>query len=482
MLGGLYWWLLARHDERLDQAIASEVETLQRRLAPLEPGQMAKVIERVTLIRPGGTTVVMVATERFEWLAGNLRRWPGGSPGPALKHRFSLPETSPEAVTQVLPNQTPVSRNSPGLGAGLDAWTALTLRGTAASDPMEFELGTGPTSEMVRARIVTLPGGRRLLVGRNLAAREEFRGLVGRAFLAALGLTVLIGVAGGYILSRRVATRLDQINRESEAILEGALDRRMPGADSGDEFGELSGNLNRMLDRISAVMDAMRAVSDEIAHDLRSPLTRLRGRLDLALLESTGGTSATVPREAVEGAVADVDRVLGLIDEILTIALAESGLPNEGFTEVDLVELARSSCELYEPLAEEAGLTLVPDVEPGAQLRGHRELLARALGNLLDNALKYVPRGGRIRVCGGARADRFELVVEDDGPGIPDAFRSRALERFSRLDPSRSTVGSGLGLSLVRAVATLHAGEIRLEDNAPGLRVVLDFPGRGQLA
>ncbi len=468
MLGGLYTWLLARQDERLDAAIGRDTDLLRQRLAALPPGQMAAVVERVTLYTPGATTVVMVASDRFEWIAGNLRRWPG-RPGAA------------EAGKRLLEWAAPlVGEGAPG---GRD-------------DLLEFPLGVDPATGTVRARVVTLPGGRRLLVGRNLAAHDEFRALVGRVFLAALALTVTIGVAGGALLSRRVSARLDQINRESEAILAGALDRRMPGATSDDEFGELSANLNNMLDRIAAVMEAMRAVSDEIAHDLRSPLTRLRGRLELALIESgqeggaqgasgdagrvsastATGTARGIERAVVEAALGDVDRVLFLIDEILTIALAESGLPSGGFEEIELEVLARGGCELYEPLAEEAGLTLELGTFEGARLRGHRELLSRALGNLLDNALKYVPRGGRIVVTARARVERIEFVVADDGPGIPEIFRNRALERFSRLDPSRSTPGSGLGLSLVRAVAVLHGGTVRLEDAAPGLRVVLDLP------
>ncbi len=472
MLGGLYSWLLARQDERLDAAIARDTDLLRQRLVALPPGQMAAVVERVTLYTPGATTVVMVASDRFEWIAGNLRRWPD-RPGAA------------EAGQRLLEWAAPLVGE--GASRGHD-------------DLLEFPLGVDPATGTVRARVVTLPGGRRLLVGRNLAAHDEFRALVGRVFLAALALTVTIGVAGGALLSRRVSARLDQINRESEAILAGALDRRMPGAASDDEFGELSTNLNNMLDRIAAVMEAMRAVSDEIAHDLRSPLTRLRGRLELALLESRQedgaadtaasagadvgrvdasnppGTAPGIERAVVEAALGDVAGVLALIDEILTIALAESGMPSEGFEEIDLARLVRASCELWEPLAEEAGLALELGDFAGARLRGHRELLSRALSNLLDNALKYVPRGGHVVVSAGRRGERVLLVVVDDGPGIPASFRPRALERFSRADPSRSTPGSGLGLSLVRAVAALHGGEVRLEDAAPGLRVVLDVP------
>jgi signal transduction histidine kinase len=220
-------------------------------------------------------------------------------------------------------------------------------------------------------------------------------------------------------------------------------------------------------------MAGMRAVSESIAHDLRSPISRLRSRIEVALMQPP---DAGATRAVLEETVRDIDHVLAMFNALLTIAVAESGAPRERFADVDLAAIAADAVETYEPAAEEKGLLLALDAPGPVRLRGEPHLLAQALAHLLDNAVKYVPSPGRVAVRVAADGTRARLEVADDGPGLPEAFRARAFERFSRVEASRTTPGSGLGLSLVRAVARLHGGDVTLGDGRPGLVVGIELP------
>jgi signal transduction histidine kinase len=310
-------------------------------------------------------------------------------------------------------------------------------------------------------------------VGRNLSELETMRGLIARALARTLLLSFAVGVGGGLVFSRIMRRRLDQINRNSVAILHGDVGRRMPVTGSGDEFDRLAGNLNRMLDRIQSLMRGMREVTENIAHDLRKPISRLRSRIEVTLL---GEPDRDAYREALESTVEETEQILSLFNALLTIAMAEARITRENFADVDLMEIARSAVEVYAPAAEEAGFDLELEGPERAPCRGNPQLLSQAAANLLDNAVKHVPGGGELRVAVDVSGDEVTLVVADRGPGIPESYRAEALERFSRLEKSRTTPGSGLGLSLVRAVAALHGGSVALEGNRPGLRVVLRLP------
>ena len=317
-----------------------------------------------------------------------------------------------------------------------------------------------------------IPGGYRMLVGRDVSDATAFRNRVKTTLLWA-GLVALgVGLMGGTAMSRNLLRRVEQVNRTSERVMAGNLSDRVPLDGTSDEFDQLAANLNRMLDQIERLMTAMREVTDDVAHDLKTPLSRLRVRLELALLGPADGSGQT---EAIRSAIDEADRLLATFNALLSIAELESGMRRDESEVLDLAEVARSAAELYEPVAEEKGFVLSLATEPGVRIRGSRHLLSQALANLLDNAIKYAGAGEiQIRVLRGD--SRAAVEVTDRGQGIPKADQGTVFDRFVRLERSRSTPGNGLGLSLVRAVARRHQGTVELADNRPGLRVRLEFP------
>ena len=329
------------------------------------------------------------------------------------------------------------------------------------------------------ARIFLLQGGFRLLVGRDLEDREALRGLMWRALLTSLGWLVLIGTAGGIFVAMRVLRRVDAMSASAQTIMSGDLSQRLPRTGSGDELDRLATSLNAMLERIGELMKAMQEVSDNIAHDLKTPLTRLRNGVDEAL--RTAQTPEAY-RACLEKVVEESEGLIRVFNALLMIARLESGAAQEAMQDFDVAQVARDVAELYDAVAEEQGVTLTLDAEAPLMMRGGRELIGQALANLVDNAIKHgaADDGGAqermVKIAAHRSADRIELVVADHGPGVAAQDRARVVERFVRLEGSRSRPGSGLGLSLALAVARLHHGALRLEDNAPGLRVTLELP------
>jgi signal transduction histidine kinase len=334
-------------------------------------------------------------------------------------------------------------------------------------------------------RVLRLPGGIRILVGRDLDERERMFRIIALAGRWSVAIVIVLGILGGLFVSRRVLRRVDAMTGTARTIMAGDLTGRLPVTGSGDEFDRLAFNLNDMMARIEALMRGLKEVTDNIAHDLKTPLTRLRNRCEAALRSAR---SEAEFRRVLEATIEESEGLIRTFDALLMIARAESGEVREGMAEFDAAEVARDVSELYEPLAEDNGLTLEVDANKHAAVKGNRELVSQALANLVDNAIKYAapaekPAPGAvngersgIKVTADAEADRIVLTVSDHGPGIPTADRSRVVDRFVRLERSRSLPGSGLGLSLVSAVAPLHGGELRLEDNAPGLRARLTLP------
>jgi signal transduction histidine kinase len=334
-------------------------------------------------------------------------------------------------------------------------------------------------------RTYILPGGFRLLVGRDVEERLRIRDIIRRAFGWSLLLVGVLGCFGGWFVTRRVLKRVDAMTDTTRTIMAGDLTGRLAVSGTGDELDRLAKNLNAMLDRIGELMMGLKEVSDNIAHDLKTPLTRLRNKADEAL------RSAQTPeqlRTALESNIEESDNLIRIFNALLMIARLESGGARETMIDFDAAEVARSVGELYEAVAEEAGMPLRVSVEGTLPLHGSRELVGQAVANLLDNALKYgAPAGAGttaqpVAIEAKADGDQAIIAVCDRGPGVPEAERGRVLERFVRLESARSRPGFGLGLSLAAAVARLHGGALRLEDHAPGLKAVLSLPLRAPVS
>jgi signal transduction histidine kinase len=361
------------------------------------------------------------------------------------------------------------------VAGNLEFWPQIS---SVPGDMVEFDyerLVDGKLEERrARGRVLVLAGDFTLLVAQDVHDRY----LIEHMFTTTLPWTVLLilllGAAGGGLLSSNMLRRLDTINRTSGEIIAGDLTRRVPLNGSGDEFDALAENLNRMLDRIERLMKGMREVTDSVAHDLRTPLNRLRNRLE----ESAARLTARgMQAEEIERAIAETDQLIGTFNALLLIAETDAGTTRAAMAALDINAVAADVAELYEPLAEErkVALTLVPGA--AALIEGNRSLIAQALANLVDNAIKYTPAGGRVYIRTAAGGEAVELSVADSGPGIATADRARVTERFVRLEASRNSPGTGLGLSLVVAVAHFHKAALILEDNKPsGLKAVLRFP------
>jgi signal transduction histidine kinase len=336
-------------------------------------------------------------------------------------------------------------------------------------------------------RVTELPSGFRLLIGRDLEERRRLFGIVAHAAQWSLLIVVVLGLGGGIFVARRVLHRIDAMTGTTQRIMAGDLSGRLPVGRSGDELDRLASNLNAMLERIEALMIGLKEVSDNIAHDLKTPLTRLRNRAEEALARSG---SEQEYRAALERTIEESDGLIRTFNALLMIARAESGQARDNMDNFDAADVANGIHELYEPLAEDDGMTL--NVRTAfAPLHGNRELISQALANLVENAIKYgkpvqvqplgadaIPTSREILIEAERDGDKVLLSVTDRGPGIPEADRQHAVERFVRLEASRTLPGSGLGLSLASAVATLHGGELRLGDAHPGLRATLAIPAR----
>ena len=335
--------------------------------------------------------------------------------------------------------------------------------------------------------VTELSSGFRLLIGRDLEERRRLFGIVAQAAQWSILVVVVLGIGGGIFVARRVLRRIDAMTGTTQRIMAGDLTGRLPVGRSGDELDRLASNLNAMLERIEALMTGLKEVSDNIAHDLKTPLTRLRNRAEEALAKSA---SESEYRAALERTIEESDALIRTFNALLMIARAESGQARGNMDDFDAADVASGIHELYEPLAEEDGMTLRLKTA-AAPLHGNRELIGQALANLVENAIKYgkpvqpAATGAvvsldskQILIEARREGDSVLLSVTDRGPGIPQGDRKHAVERFVRLDTSRSQPGSGLGLSLASAVATLHGGELRLSDAHPGLVAALAIPAR----
>lgn len=331
-------------------------------------------------------------------------------------------------------------------------------------------------AEWLRVLVVELKGGPRLAVGGDLGQVEEVQEAILGALGSAAGIVLVLGIGGGLALSIGFLRRVDAITRTAEAIIAGDLAQRVPTRGTNDDFDRLAATLNRMLDRIATLLESLRQVSNDVAHDLRMPLARLRQRLesirDHHLLEANG-------EAALDIALAEMDTILDTFAALLRIAQIEAGTRRAGFGEVNLSAIFETVIDAFGPAAEDAGKSVIARVEPGIGIRGDRELLTQMLANLVENAIRHTPSGTRIEVSLIPGQDGPVGIVADNGPGVPKEERERIFRRFYRLERSRTTPGSGLGLSLVAAIAALHEISIDLQDNKPGLRVQLTYRTSG---
>ena len=426
LLGFISWSTIALIERQTDETIEAEIRGLAEQYRGRGLLRLVDVIHERSADHADQDNVYLLTDPQLGPIAGNLTHWP--------------------------------ARTDAG------GWVQLSLT--------KRENGKS-IAHHIRARTFALPGGYRLLVGRDTNEKDKFRAIVNEAVNWSLALTFGFGLIGGVFISRRMLSRVDRVSRTAQGIIAGDLARRIEISGSDDEFDRLAENLNAMLDQIERLMTGMRLATDSIAHDLRGPLTRLKGRVEMAL---RCPPEKGQDREALADVLAQTDAALVVFDTLLKIATAEARTDPADLEPVDIASLASDAAEFYEPVAEEKGIALDVDTDGPARIRGQPQLLAQAIANLLDNAVKHTPAGGRITVTIANRGDGVDLAVADTGPGIPEADRERVLERFVRLEESRSSPGAGLGLSLVAAVAKLHDATVRLDDNDPGLRISVRFP------
>jgi signal transduction histidine kinase len=344
--------------------------------------------------------------------------------------------------------------------AGLhEGWNVVVLARTGSDQ-----------ADTIGVLVTRLPSGERLLAGQALENDQRLSGIVDRATGTTLIFALPLALLAAFAAVRIINARVDDINATAKAVSEGRLSHRVSLDGSGDTFDRLAITLNAMLDRIETLISELRIVTDGLAHDLRSPLTRLKVRLDRAETEQNPTARST----AIALANEEADRLLAMLTTALQISRAEAGIGQDNFEPFNLSTLTQDLAELYAPLIEDRDFDLKTDIAPGITVRAHRELMVQAIGNLIDNALKY--GASPIQLMAGQTATHAWIDVRDKGVGIPATQRAEALRRFGRLDPSRTGFGAGLGLSLVQAVARLHGGAIDLGDAKPGLIIRLSIP------
>ena len=424
LVGFTYWNTKRALDNQTDETIGAEITGLAEQYQRLGLGGLTDVI--ISRSIRGGQGLYLLTDVQHRPIAGNLDAWP-------------------KVIQQ------------PGHFVEFD---------------YERRIGGIATKRRARGRAFSLTGGFQLLVARDVHERHETSRLLSTTLPWSILLMLVLGLIGGAVISRNLLARLDVINKTSRDIMAGDLTRRIPTNGSADEFDSLAENLNRMLDRIERLMKGMREVTDSVAHDLRTPLNRLRNRIDAA--------QRRLPPESTEAAEIDlaaveIEQLIATFNALLLIAEAEAGMAREAMAPVDLREVVEGVSELYGPVAEETGIALVTAPSGTTPVLGNRSLITQALANLVDNAIKYNGKDGRVWISVHATPRGVALSVADNGIGIAPEDRARVLDRFVRLEASRHSPGTGLGLSLVVAVARLHDAQFDLSDNHPGLKATMLF-------
>lgn len=413
----VYWSTTAFMERQTDATVAAEIRGLEEQYRTDGIGRLIEVIQRRG--RLPGDSLYMLAQADGTPVAGNLNVWPDAR-------------------------------------ADDNGWMEFSF---------ERPVDDGVRTHDARARVFEVQGTFRLLVGRDVEGRRQIERTIRSTLGWAMAVTAALGLVGGALLARYMMGRLDEVNRTARRIIAGDLAHRVPVRGTGDEIDQLADNLNAMLTQIERLMMGMRQVTDNIAHDLRSPLNRLRNRIEVTLIEQEG-------REAYEAAlrqtIDEADDLIKTFNALLSIAQIEAGALRDEMTTVNVSSITGDMVELYEPAAEEASVNVATQITEGLTTRGNRELISQALANLLDNAIKYAGASGGISVTAKAEREEIVIAVSDSGPGIPDADLERVTGRFVRLEDSRTAPGAGLGLSLVAAVAQLHEGRLMLSGTEGG--------------
>jgi signal transduction histidine kinase len=427
LFGYVYWSTASYVRSPSDHGIATELAILQKAYAGAgRSGLIAAITQRIADER-FEDGVYLLTDPSFALLAGNLDVWPSTLKGSDGWKNFSAPEWKPNAARRPL----------------------------------------------LRAAFETLPDGAHLLVGKDIDDLDEFVKKINMALALALSLIFVLAGVASVSVTRRTVGRIEAINTTSRAIMQSGLGQRIPLRGTRDEWDELAANLNSMLDRIEALMGEVKQFTDNVAHDLRTPLTRMRGRLEKAYDRRYEGDR---DQSLIGDTMADLDSILGMFTSLTRISQIEGNDRTAAFRTVDLAEIAREVVELFDAAAEDKGAHLAAVRDKSILVTGDRDLLFDAMANLVDNAIKHGRESGRVTVEVKESDGGAVISVADDGPGIPVDKYQHVFKRFYRLERSRCTPGNGLGLSLVAAVARLHGAQIEMLDNAPGLEFRLWFP------
>ena len=427
LLGFIYWSTAGYMMRQAEATIEAEITGLAEHYEQAGHLGLRKIISERLSRQNDSSSIYLLADQEFQPIIGNLKKWP-------------KEQTSEQG------------------------W-------------MSFEFDSGPPDEVgqhkSRARTFRLRGGFYLLVGRDVHDLEEIQSLIQEALFWGLLITVVLALVGGVTMSRTMMHKVEIINTTCRQIMAGDLAQRIPSTGGDDDLDRLVNILNRMLEQIEELMQGVKQVTNNIAHDLRTPLTRLRRRLDM-LREND--SSIENSDELLDQAIGEADGLLIKFKALLRISEVETGSRRIGFKDVDMTVLLQDLVEFYEPLSEEKGQDFTVASAISKPVMGDRDLLFQAFANILDNAIKYTPASGGIRLIMHDQLDQLQIVICDTGPGVPTAAREKIFERFFRLETSRSTPGNGLGLSLVAAIIKLHHGQIELADNRPGLNITITLP------
>lgn len=428
ILGFVYWSTIVYTTRQTDDTINAEIEVLSNVYEEKGYAGLVRLLsERVEAQRPGDASVYLLVDDQFQTLLGNISGWPK------------------------------IARD------GKDGWLEFRLEGLKGDAGSEYS---------ARARTFLVEDRYSLLVGQGMKDLATLQKLVGRALVWGLLLTIFLGIVGGLMMRQTLRSRLGAINLISRKIMQGDLRERIATRGTEDEFDELANNLNSMLDQIEAGIEGVRRVSDNIAHDLKTPLARMKNRVEELRLKVAGNAEQ---EHIVNQIIHEADGLLSTFNALLRIARIEYSEQRKGFNMVDINSIIYDIEELYEPLIEEKGQRLDMQLAESIELWADRDMLFQAFGNLIDNALKYTPEGGLICIRSVLDKSNWRLEISDNGPGIPESEHEKVVQRFYRLDQSRTTPGSGLGLALVYAVLNVHHMMLSFDDNKPGLKVTVSM-------